>query len=250
MILDSPAQTEHVRQLLGQRQARSNAHDRWPSATSDASDSPSLYSHPAFSPRPPPTLPMTPTTPTTPAYPAHYQHQHQQHPHDVRFPQLIAIPRPRSRAAAGPGSPLSDRERLEDPALSGLDLSDDPRASLFTTASRTSSDGDGDGGEGSPDSALLAVDESDGGLASHMSFLGPKMKFHSPAPWELSDDTDADSDGSTQTRTAGSGSGGGGFIKGLGFAPRTSTERDGRGRPSAESARSKKSSDASHGALQ
>lgn len=237
--LDSPVSDDRLRRLLDQRSARAAIpHDRWPSADSDYSDSPSVYSSAHFSPR----------TYNTPAVA----------PSPLRLPD-----HPRRHPLSQPGSPLSDRERLDDPALSGLDLSDDPR---FSFVSRTSSEdalapADEDEDEDEEDAARrlaqLSVAESDQGLASHMSFLGPKMKIHAPAPWEMSDDTEADSDSSTQTRmTAASrrtkkpkASRGDGFIKGLGFAPRSSTDT----RPSGESSRSgtssKKSFD-SGGALQ
>jgi hypothetical protein len=81
---------------------------------------------------------------------------------------------------------LSDRERLEDPSLSGLDLSDDPRMSMLSVSDAENSSG--------------MLPQAD----SNMSFLGPRMKIHSPAPWEADtipgdDDSGAQSDGSTRT---------------------------------------------------
>ncbi|KAG6841936.1 hypothetical protein C0991_005116 [Blastosporella zonata] len=71
---------------------------------------------------------------------------------------------------SGPQSPTlstfsarTQRERLNDPSISMLDLDDDPRTSMV-------SDYDND-------------DPND----QRLSYLGPNLRFHSPAPWETDD---------------------------------------------------------------
>ncbi|TFK36841.1 hypothetical protein BDQ12DRAFT_227292 [Crucibulum laeve] len=71
----------------------------------------------------------------------------------------------------------SHRERLNDPAASMLDLDDDPRSSyapseLYQDQSRSSDDEN---------------DQEDDDSLPRMSMLGPKMRFHSRAPWEMDD---------------------------------------------------------------
>lgn len=237
-MLSALGDEARVRRLLEQRHARAavpRAHD-W---DSDYSDSPSVYSPAHFSPRV-----FTPRASPSP----------------LRFPDAQYRD---DAPPASPLSPLSDRERLADPALSGLDLSDDPRYSFAT--SRTSSDNsarpsldrtlEAEEHDNARAGEMLATDDSEPGLTSHMSFLGPKMKIHTPAPWEMSEDDDLghDSDESAAAHPAAwrakpAGTKAHGVIKGLGFAPRPNMDA----RPSGESSRSaasKKSYD-SGGALQ
>jgi hypothetical protein len=65
---------------------------------------------------------------------------------------------------------------LHDPAVSMLDLDEDRRLSI------ASSDYYGNGQQS------VSYDDDDEPL-SRMSLLGPKMRFHSRAPWELEEDT-------------------------------------------------------------
>jgi hypothetical protein len=227
--MDSPSssRSDNVRRLLNQRAA---AHT-WASV-SELSDSPSVYSH-QFSPRTYPTPTQNSSTYATPLNMS-------------------------ARSQSPPHSPLFDRQRLDDPSLSGLDLSD-PR---FSYASRDSWVSEDDsyhhGAERERDSRIMD-ETSEEDSASHVSFLGPKMKIHAPAPWEMNDDTEADSDGSTQTHTTTRSHAfkaktrTDGFIKGLGFVSRASTDT----RPSTDSSRSGSDSQGkasfdtvgSHGAL-
>ena len=64
---------------------------------------------------------------------------------------------------------MSDRERLRNPDASGLDLEDDPQSSY--------SSGDALGEDDAP------ADEATDNV-SRLSTYGPKMRFHSRAPWE------------------------------------------------------------------
>ncbi|EPQ60540.1 hypothetical protein GLOTRDRAFT_52805 [Gloeophyllum trabeum ATCC 11539] len=134
------AHDEHLRRLLDQRTARAGLPNRFPSYA-ESFDSPSIYSHPVFSPRP-----------GRSAEQSHY-----------------------APSAIEPRSPMSDRERLNDPGASTLDLEDDPR---YSYASQDYSDDD--------HSSQHTIDDDEDD--SRMSVLGPKMKFHSPAPWEMGGD--------------------------------------------------------------
>ncbi|KZT30685.1 hypothetical protein NEOLEDRAFT_1237898 [Neolentinus lepideus HHB14362 ss-1] len=121
---------------------------------------------------------------------------------------------------------MSDRERLNDPSASTLDLEDDPR---YSYASQDYSDDD--------HSSQHTVDDDDD--VSRMSVLGPKMRFHSPAPWELGGDAlveEEEPETSALSRTLSeprSEKTRGGIMKGLGLS-RTNSN----GRPSIESGRS------------
>ncbi|KAF8167769.1 hypothetical protein B0H34DRAFT_29266 [Crassisporium funariophilum] len=68
----------------------------------------------------------------------------------------------------------SDRDRLNDHTSSVLDLDDDPRSSF---ASESFHD----------DPATYEDEENE--PTARMSYLGPKMRFHSRAPWEMDDNT-------------------------------------------------------------
>jgi hypothetical protein len=222
--MDSPTSSanrdEHVRRLLSQRAARAD-HSGWAASSSDMSDSPSVYSHVQFSPAPR-------------TYPASTQPQSS---------LLSTATDYRRHTHSPPASPLSDRERLADPALSGLDLSD-PRFSYMSRDSSGGNDEDDheDGRRPGRESTVsISANANSDELATHMSFLGPKMKIHTPAPWELDEDTEVESDGSTQTRTTTHSQvskgkiRADGFMKGLGLAvARVSTDT----RPSSDSSRS------------
>ncbi|KAI0375317.1 hypothetical protein BV20DRAFT_1032565 [Pilatotrama ljubarskyi] len=151
-VMNSPvdlrARDDHVRLLLDQRAARADLHGRFPSL-SEFSDSPSVYSHPHFSPRPSDRSALDGNVQA------------------FRFPQS---PQMYSPSLAEPRSPISDRERLNIPTASSLDLEDDPRSSAEYSSMH-------DGEDSSPD------DEGDEEVP-RISMYGPKMRFHSPAPWE------------------------------------------------------------------
>lgn len=155
--VDIHSQEDHLRRLLDQRAARADIRGRFPSF-SEASDSPSVYSHAHFSP----------------------------HPADKAEPEVntssfqFAIhPAHRRVPSSEPRSPMSDRERLRNPDASGLDLEDDPQ----------SSNSSGDALEDDD----VPADEADDNV-SRLSTYGPKMRFHSRAPWESGEDEDSELD--------------------------------------------------------
>jgi hypothetical protein len=118
------------------------------SSISEFSDTPSVYSRAFFSP-------ITPDKGEVDL------------PDDCRFKSFS----PQSSACEA----LSNPDRLNDPAASMLDLDDDPRASF------ASSDAYGD------EEQDLSHDDDDEPMP-RMSLLGPKMRFHSRAPWEMDGD--------------------------------------------------------------
>lgn len=156
-VMNSPVDLrthdDHLKELLGQRAARADLHARYPSL-SEFSDSPSVYSHSHFSPRPPdrPFL--------------------DSHPHSFRSPHSPKVYSP--SLSDSPRSPISDRERLNIPNASSLDLEDDPRSSSELNSLR---DDDGD-----------SPPETEEAEIPRISMYGPKMRFHSPAPWEEDED--------------------------------------------------------------
>ena len=96
------------------------------------------------------------------------------------YSQAFSSPRPSSAAdddhpsPISPSHPLPNGSRLNDPTTSMLDLDDDPRSSF--AASDTYDDDHTayeDGDDNEPDTRI--------------SYLGPKMRFHSRAPWEMED---------------------------------------------------------------
>ncbi|KAI0830626.1 hypothetical protein BC628DRAFT_1416159 [Trametes gibbosa] len=153
--VDLRSRDDHVRLLLDQRAARADLHGRFPSI-SEFSDSPSVYSHPHFSPRPSDRLDGSAQA--------------------FRFPHAAQLYSPSLSDAR---SAITDRERLNIPTASSLDLEDDPRSSTEYGSVH-------DGDESSP--------EEDGEEeVPRVSMYGPKMRFHSPAPWE-EDEEDASRD--------------------------------------------------------
>ena len=205
-----PPHDDHLRHLLDQRAARADLHGRFPSL-SEFSDSPSVYSHPHFSPRPPdrPFL----------------------EGNSFRFPQS---PKGYSPSLSEPRSPITDRERLNLPNASSLDLEDDPRSSSeYQSVSEYQS---------------LAPDDQDRSNSTdpeeeepRISMYGPKMRFHSPAPWE-EDEEDAKSvvEGPSSKRSKKKPDGG---KKGWGLSrssgdtrPSTDSVRSGKGKQSFDAA--------------
>ncbi|GBE77860.1 hypothetical protein SCP_0107420 [Sparassis crispa] len=154
MNTDLRSQEDHLRLLLDQRAARADLHGRFPSI-SEMSDSPSVYSHPRFSPRPPDRSQLDPNSPSF----------------HVTVSSHHAVPPSEPRS---PISSLSDRERLNFPNASSLDLDDDPRSSYDSTKFPSEDE------EPSPEE-----DEED---MPRLSVYGPKMRVHSRAPWELGED--------------------------------------------------------------
>lgn len=174
---------DHLRHLLDQRSARTDINGRF-SSVSEYSDTPSVYSH-RFSPIP-------------------QDRGYGDNVKDISFGISHRHP-----VNSEPRSPMSDREMLNDPSASSLDLDDDYRSSY---ASSNTYDEDSE-------SALNAADV---GEDPRMSMLGPKMRIHGRAPWEMGDDTleegdESDSSGKSRAfstkRAQGKGEG---FIKGFG----------------------------------
>ncbi|TFY76820.1 hypothetical protein EWM64_g7191 [Hericium alpestre] len=144
---------DHLRRLLDQRAARADFHHgRFPSIT-ESSDSPSIYSHAHFSPRPIDRAELDAhTSAFNFAIPSQYRGPHEPRAH-------------------------IDRDRLNDPSASTLDLDDD------STSSRPNSQ--------TYDDDVLSPEqpEDEEEEVVRMSMLGPKMRMYSPAPWEMEEDT-------------------------------------------------------------
>ncbi|KAF9462108.1 hypothetical protein BDZ94DRAFT_746855 [Collybia nuda] len=146
--INSPSDShndDHLRHLLDQRTTRAGRF----SAISELSDTPSVYSRPYFSPR----------------------------PLDRELRSVPADSQYNSPISPGLGA-QTNRDRLNDPAASILDL-DDSRSSI------SSSDAYDDDEQPTVDDD---DDDDDDEPLPRMSLLGPKMRFHSRAPWELDDD--------------------------------------------------------------
>ncbi|KAH9082140.1 hypothetical protein EDB83DRAFT_2336709 [Lactarius deliciosus] len=180
----SPAQDDDLRRLLDQRAARGDAHHtRFPSL-SEFSDSPSIYSHAHFSPRPP--------------------------HHDSSSPQFdFSIPSQYARPSLDATGPFSASPTMD------------------TRTERSHS----------PESIPSEDEDPD----SRMSFLGPTMRFHSPAPWETEESIREEGEQEDDARSVLSKRGrsktrGEGFMKSFGrVTPAKSTSA---ARPSVESLRS------------
>jgi len=142
----SPSPVQEDNRLLDQRAARADIrHTRFPSLT-EFSDSPSIYSHSHFSPRPPHLLESSP--------PPQF---------DFAIPPQYA--RPSLDAVTSSTSSLTDMRGLAtDCARSTTDIRRSERSP-------------------SPESIHTEDEEPE----TRMSFLGPTMRFHSPAPWETED---------------------------------------------------------------
>ena len=187
----SPAQEDNLRRLLDQRAARADIHHAsFPSLT-EFPDSPSVYSHAHFSPRPPHLASSSP------------QFDFSVPPQYVR-PSFEEV---RSFTA----SPTSAH---------GTD------PTIGTRSERSHS----------PESIPSEDEDSD----PRMSFLGPTMRFHSPAPWETEDSIKEDGEQEDDARSLMSKRGrsktrGEGFMRNFGrVAPAKSTSA---ARPSVESLR-------------
>ena len=193
-----PAQDDNLRRLLDQRAARADIqHTRFPSLT-EFSDSPSIYSHPHFSPR----------TPQPDSSPPQF---------DFAIPPQYAA-RPIFNATTmrsfASSATTTDTQH-------GLD---DPNSDVHLLR-----------GSASLESMMQAEDEE---LESRMSFLGPTMRFHSLAPWETEDSItegveQEDDARSFVTKRGKSRTRGDGFIKGL--SKPASAKATSTARPSIES---------------
>lgn len=145
------AYDDHLRRLLDQRAARADLHGRFPS-TSDFSDSPSVYSHAHFSPRP-----VDRADPDTHTSSYNYSTPHSRIPSGSR----------------------TNRQRLDIPEASSLDLDDDPEPNSPVFPSED---------EPIPD------DPADEMTDTHKVAYGPKMTVHSRAPWETGEEEFEDRD--------------------------------------------------------
>lgn len=96
--------------------------------------------------------------------------------HAYFSPQPAHFPKDMSSNFASPVR--SDRDRFNDLAVSMLEMDDEPRSSC------SSNDYD-DIDEGDQSTAEHAPEEDDELAMPRMSLLGPKMRFHSKAPWEM-----------------------------------------------------------------
>lgn len=190
----SPAQEDNLRRLLDQRAGRADIHHaRIPSLT-EFSDSPSIYSHGHFSPRP-----------------SHL---------DSSPPQFnFAIPPHYAQ-------PSFEAVRSFSPSAIGIrELGTDGVTPTTNTRRERST---------SPES----IPSDDEEPVPRLSFLGPTMRFHSPAPWEteeaITEGGDQEDDArSLVTRRSRSKTRGDGFIKNFGrTAPAKATSA---ARPSLES---------------
>lgn len=188
---------DHLRHLLDQRAARAHLHGRFPSQ-SDFSDSPSIYSH----------APFTPQQPDIDAHSVAFHYTVSSH-HQSPLPSPDIRPR------------VSDRERLNYPNASSLDLDDDSQHSLFM----------GDSVEDDDDSSSQTSqeDDPDGEVDSRVSTYGPKMRFHSRAPWETGEDDELEQDNASSHSKKRHGG-----KKSWGISSKASSEP----RPSTESTRS------------
>jgi hypothetical protein len=195
----SPAPThaheDNFRRLLDQRAARADIHHPRFSSLTEFSDSPSIYSHPHFSPRPP-HLDSSP-----PQFDFVIPPQYAQSPIDV----LRTLP----------NSTTTDTHRQD---------SDSASSATDNRPERSPS----------PESITPEDEEQE----PRMSFLGPTMRFHSPAPWETEDnvkeDVEQEDDArSFVTKRSRSKTRGDGFMKTFGWsAPARATSA---ARPSIES---------------
>ncbi|KAI0080266.1 hypothetical protein K474DRAFT_1704820 [Panus rudis PR-1116 ss-1] len=148
---------DHLRFLLDQRAQRADLHGRFPSQ-SDFTDSPSLYSHAPFSP------------------------DMDSDAQSVTLPySLTAHLGPPPSVLRSPMSAVSDRERLNFPEASSLDLDDDSQYSLSYHSHEDDAETLDDGDHLDDDAES---DEEENSVAAY----GPKMRFHSRAPWETGED--------------------------------------------------------------
>jgi hypothetical protein len=221
--MNSP-RDDHLRHLLDQRSARADINGRF-SSVSEYSDTPSVYSH-RFSPIP-----------------------QDRGEGDFSVKPLNVDTSRRHPFNSEPRSPISDRDLLNDPSASGLDLDDDYRSSYASSNTYDESN--------EQPLSPTDVEEED----SRMSMLGPKMRIHGRAPWEMGEDTleegdESDSSGRSYAfstkRAKGKGEGiMKGFSRGVSKASRPSDESNrsrSRSKGSFETTASSVSN--SHGSLQ
>lgn len=224
MLAMAPSEDSLVRSLLDQRAQRADIpppHARY-STFSQASESPSLYSH--FSPN-------NRNTPATPASRFPHIDEHDFYEHDT-------TPYPPSPA-----------DRLADPNASSLDLSED----TYSERASTILDVDIEG-------ASITQSEDDDDTNVRLSLMGPKMRVHSRAPWEEdgidASESDHEDSGMDGRSIFGGKKSGFAMMRGLGFGARSpvprpsfessSTSKDKRSLESSSSG----TASSSHGVLQ
>lgn len=164
----STPRNDHLRNLIDQRSARTESSRYTTVSEYSVKDTPSIYSTNTFAPQ--------------------YQDDYDGEYTSIKLKTRLR----RERNYAEPLSPMSDRERLQNPAASSLDLEDDYRSSY------TPSDSYGD----DQDKSQLSIQDDD----SRMSMLGPKMRIHGRAPWEMGEETldegdESDSSGNSRIFT-------------------------------------------------
>jgi len=188
-----PGQNDNLHRLLDQRAGRADIqHTRFPSLT-EFSDSPSIYSHPHFSPRTP-----------------HPDYSSPPSQFDFAIPPQYA--RPAFNAMRSLASSTATDTHALDAPISDIRL--ERRASLES----------------------IQPEEEE--LESRISFLGPRMRVHTLAPWETEDNItegveQEDDARSPITKRGKSKTRGDGFIKGFSKTP--SAKATSTARPSIES---------------
>ncbi|KAJ8520120.1 hypothetical protein ONZ45_g3032 [Pleurotus djamor] len=151
LTINSPVddhEDTHLRRLLDQRAAHAPFHARYPSV-SEFTDTPSVYSHPFFSPRP------------------------------MAFSDHDARRGYQNNWSSAPSHLRRDHDGIDDLATSMLDLDDDSSVSM-----EFQDDGD-EGGIYQDTEGEEGEEEEEEESMPRMSLLGPKMRFHSKAPWEV-----------------------------------------------------------------
>lgn len=93
------------------------------------------------------------------------------------YSRAVFSPAANDLGGSSPGlqTPRTHRERFDDPSASMLDLDDDPCSSRDSSVNYD-------------DDKTVSEHDSDEPVP-RMSYLGPKMRFHSRAPWEMDGET-------------------------------------------------------------
>ena len=170
-MTDLHPQEDHLRFLLDQRAARADLHGRFPSQ-SDFSDSPSLYSHAHFSP---------------------HSQSFDNSDNEPSSSSIIYSSHSRMHSAEIRSPSISDRDRLNYPDASTLDLDEDRRSTYDYGPFREEDEDILPGDESDPQDG----DGDDDTEEHRVSAYGPKMTFHSRAPWETGEDEDDDNKSAT-----------------------------------------------------
>ncbi|KAL1719576.1 hypothetical protein EV715DRAFT_199109 [Schizophyllum commune] len=94
------------------------------------------------------------------------------------YSRAVFSPNANDQGVSSPAlqTPRTHRERFDDPSASMLDLDDDPRSSLDSSVTYDDDD------------KTVSEHDSDEPIP-RMSYLGPKMRIHTRAPWEMESET-------------------------------------------------------------